>query len=72
MRARPGWFGQPYPMGEALRWVANNLWGPRQTHARLTTWLADGTVLEPIVPKLRIAFVGDIMPFAGRRFRPAP
>lgn len=72
MTRDPGWFSQPYPPREALRWIANNLWGPSRRHAGLTRWMPSDVVLEAIVPRRRLAFVGDVMPLRGRRFRAAP
>ncbi len=72
MTRRARWFSQPYPPREALRWVANNLWGPSRRYAALTPWLPAGSVLEAITPRYRVAFVGDLMPLRGRRCHAAP
>jgi poly-gamma-glutamate synthesis protein (capsule biosynthesis protein) len=72
MRSPGGWFSQPYPPRDALRWVANNLWGPSRRHESLTRWLPQGAELEAITPRLTLAFVGDVMPSHGRAFSVAP
>jgi hypothetical protein len=73
--ARQGWdeerprryFAQPYSLPEALAWVKHNLLGPSQRHRELTASLPPDAMLNPIEPRLTIAFVGDVLPLHGTR-----
>jgi hypothetical protein len=73
--ARPGWdrerprryFSQPYAPHEALAWLKHNLLGPSRRYLGLTTPLPPNTLLNPIQPRLTIAFVGDVLPLHGVR-----
>lgn len=62
------WFSQPYPWPEALGWLAKNVFGPTRDHGDLTSSIGPEVRVDAITPNLTVAFVGDILPLAGRRF----
>ena len=62
-------FSQPYSFLEALNWVKNRLWGPSAINQGIVSALPQHVVLNPISPKLKLVFIGDIMPIRGKKFR---
>jgi hypothetical protein len=68
---RPTRFAQPYPAREALYWLVKNLTGPRRCHVPFAA-LARDVVLNPIVPRLTVAFVGDVLPTRHATISVAP
>ncbi len=69
MRPRTRYFSQPYSLREAAAWLAHNVLGPSSAGRDLTSWIASGTEANPIRPELTLAFIGDILPLHGMRFR---
>jgi hypothetical protein len=63
------YFSQPYGLRDAALWFVHNVAGPSARHAGLTRNVPSGTIANPICPKLTMAFVGDVLPFRGTRFR---
>lgn len=63
MRERPTRrrFSQPYPAREALYWLFKNLAGPPRRVMPFAP-LGPDVVLNPVEPRLSIAFVGDLLP----------
>jgi hypothetical protein len=64
-------FAQPYPAGEALDWLVKNLAGPPRRPIPFTPVGLD-VVLNPIVPALNVAFIGDILPVRHVTVNAAP
>jgi len=65
----PRYFSQPYSLREGAGWLVRNLLGPSSAGRHLTAGIASGTEANPIRPQLTIAFLGDILPLHGVRFR---
>ena len=65
-------FATPYKWGtgENFVWLKNRLFGPSRNHQNLTTFIPQETQIHAIKPRLRIAFIGDVMPTCGKVFRP--
>jgi len=58
---RPRRFSQPYSAREAIRWIVKNVTGPPRPRFSLVT-VGPDVVLNPVVPALSVAFIGDVLP----------
>jgi hypothetical protein len=54
-------YSTPYTFSEILFWIWNNIFGPSSKNQELTKFIPSKISLNPISPKLRIGFLGDIM-----------
>jgi hypothetical protein len=66
------WFSTPYTLREQIEWLWWYFLGPTRDDAGLTSFLPRRTVLNPVTPRLILAFAGDVMPAWGRAIAPAP
>jgi poly-gamma-glutamate capsule biosynthesis protein CapA/YwtB (metallophosphatase superfamily) len=65
----PGWAREtprkrvsiPYSYKEMLVWIKNNVFGPSKKYKELTNFLPQKSELNPITPKIKLGFIGDIM-----------
>src|SRR5712692_4740279 len=55
-------FSIPYNVPEAAAWVFNNLFGPSRRFHELTLPIPTSDRLNAISPKVRLGFLGDILP----------
>jgi poly-gamma-glutamate capsule biosynthesis protein CapA/YwtB (metallophosphatase superfamily) len=63
-------FAQPYGLADGFRWVRNNLLGPSAQSAAPVPSLPRCSRLNDVDPRLKLAFVGDLMPFGHAVLRP--
>lgn len=57
----------PYNWRESLGWVWRNLVGPSRANDTGARFVASSSVFNEIEPRLRLAFLGDVMGLRGRR-----
>jgi hypothetical protein len=63
-------FAQPYGLADGVSWLINNVFGPSPRRAEATQGIAEHIILNAIHPMIKLAFVGDIMPFRQYNLRP--
>ena len=66
---RRRFFASPYNMWENLDWLKNFFVGPSRRYAQQSSFLPRESQLNEVEPRLRVAFVGDVMPTFGRTFQ---
>lgn len=64
MDERTTYFGWPYGLGQTLTWLWNHMSGPS---SRLSQGLPSSIRLNEVATRIRLGFIGDIMPVSGRR-----
>ena len=62
----PNDFGNSYPLRESIGWLWRNIFGVRRANPCGILPLPQDVVMNAIHPRIRIGFVGDIMPL-GRK-----
>jgi len=60
-------FSQPYSAPELFACLWNNVFGPSRRYAGTVRWLPNSVTLNQVQPRVKLAFVGDILPFPGRQ-----
>jgi hypothetical protein len=55
------YFSTPYTLTEKIRWLRNNLFGPSSRHRGLTSFIPQDAAFNRIQPRIKLAFIGDIM-----------
>lgn len=63
-------FAQPYGVADGVCWVLNNLLGASAHEAQPVMSLPRCVRLNEVHPRLKLAFVGDLMPFGHADLRP--
>jgi poly-gamma-glutamate capsule biosynthesis protein CapA/YwtB (metallophosphatase superfamily) len=63
-------FGQPYGLADSVSWLFNNVFGPSTRHAEATESIPQQVILNNVRPMVKLAFVGDIMPFGHYSLAP--
>ncbi|MHA1266019.1 MAG: CapA family protein [Candidatus Helarchaeota archaeon] len=62
-------FAIPYNFAETMSWLKNNLFGPSRKFKKLTRFLPQKCVLNPITPQLKLGFLGDIMQMKRKKLQ---
>lgn len=68
-KSRSQWFSTPYSFLEKISWIRNNILGPSKRYKELTNFIPQHVKLNAIEPKIKLAFVGDILPVGERELR---
>src|SRR5688500_16208322 len=55
-------YTSPYGWKDNLLWVKNVVIGPSNKYSNLTSFIPRSTTLNEIVPEMKIAFLGDLLP----------
>jgi poly-gamma-glutamate capsule biosynthesis protein CapA/YwtB (metallophosphatase superfamily) len=59
----------PYNFAEKMSWLKNHIIGPSKKFKKLTDFLPQSTEVNPITPKLKLGFLGDIMPMKEKQLQ---
>ncbi|MDV3240634.1 MAG: CapA family protein [Methylocaldum sp.] len=73
----PGWdndkptryFSQPYSLVEGLEWIYHVLINPPRSHGPFEEFVPDNSVINTVMPRIKLGFIGDIMILEGMDLR---
>ena len=69
---RRRWFSTPYSLSEKIHWLAYNTFGPSRKYEDLVRFVPPSVRLNPVSPKLTLAFIGDVMPIGRMEITISP
>ncbi|MFX0097898.1 MAG: CapA family protein [Candidatus Hodarchaeota archaeon] len=61
------WLSTPYSFLENLSWIKNNIFGPSKKYKELTSFVPQDVRLNAIEPKIKLGFIGDILPMGEKK-----